>query len=111
MRHRKLIRWYSSRTVREALAREAVINGRISDAEAAKLLAEPVPDYEVIVFGPDMTPFLKLTEDGLKSDTTLAGKQSKQKIAPASVRLNKTSDGRTTGVVFFFPKKTTVSQM
>lgn len=100
------IRWYSSRVVREALAREAIINGKISEAEGAKLLAEPVNDYEIIVFGPDMTPFQKLTEDELKSGASLEGKQSKQKVAPISVRANKSANARTNSIVFFFPKKT-----
>ena len=100
------VRWYSSRVIREALAREAIINGRISEAEGAKLLAEPVIDYEIIVLGPDMTPFQNLTEDQLKSGSSLEGKQSKQKVAPASVRMNKGRDGRTNSIVFFFPKKT-----
>lgn len=100
------VRWYSSRVIREALAREAIINGRISEAEGAKLLAEPVTDYEIIVLGPDMTPFQNLTEDQLKSGSTLEGKQSKQKVTPASVRMNKGRDGRTNSIVFFFPKKT-----
>lgn len=101
-----IIRWYSSRVIREALAREAIIAGRISEAEADKLLAEPLADYEVIVFGSDMTPFQDLTEDQLKSASSLEGKQSKQKVAPASVRANKGPDGRTNSVVFLFPKKT-----
>lgn len=100
------IRWYSSRVVREALAREAVLNGRISEAQGAQLLAEPVTDYEVIVFGPDMTPFQILSEDQLKSETSLEGKQSKQKVAPATVRINKAPNGMVTGVIFLFPKKT-----
>jgi hypothetical protein len=104
------IRWYSSRIVREALAREAVLNGRITEAEATKLLAEPVADYEIIVFGPDMTPFQNLTEDQLKSDTTLEGKESKQRVAPASVRINKAPNGMTTGLIFLFPKKTSSGQ-
>jgi len=99
------IRWYSSRVIREALAREAIITGRISGEEADKLLAQPLADYEIIVFGPDMTPFQNLTEDQLKSASYLEGKQSKQKVAPASVRANKSPDGRTTSLAFLFPKK------
>lgn len=100
------IRWYSSRTVREALAREAILNGRISEAEGAKLLAEPVTNYEIIVFGPDMTPFQNLTEDQLKAASYLEGKQSKQKVTPASIRLNKAANGATSSLVFTFPEKT-----
>lgn len=101
-----IIRWYSSRVIREALAREAIINGRISEAQGDKLLAEPVTGYEIIVLGPDMTPFQSLTEDQLKSASYLAGKQSKQKVTPDSVRANKGPDGRTNSLVFLFPKKT-----
>jgi hypothetical protein len=100
------IRWYSSRVIREALERVAVMNGKISEEEGAKLLAEPVTDYEIIVFGPDMTPFQNLTEEQLKSASTLEGKQSKQKVAPSSVRMNKNPNGSTYSIVFYFPKKT-----
>jgi hypothetical protein len=100
-----IIRWYSSRVIREALAREAVVSGRISEAEGDKLLDEPVAGYEIIVFGPDMTPFQNLTEDQLKSASYLEGKQSKQKVAPSSVRANKGPDGRTNSLAFLFPKK------
>lgn len=100
------IRWYSSRVIREALVREAMLNGKISEQQAAKVLTAPVSDYEITLFGPDMTPFQTLTEDQLKSASYLEGKQSKQKTAPVSVRMNKTPGGRTYSVVFFFPKQT-----
>jgi hypothetical protein len=100
------MRWYSSRVIREALERDAVINGKISEAEGTKLLAEPVSDYEVIVFGPDMTPFQNLTEDQLKSASSLEGKESKQKVAANFVRVNKSPNGRAMSLAFIFPKKT-----
>lgn len=100
------IRWYSSRVIREALERQAVLNGRISEAEGAKLLAEPVNNYEIIVFGQDMTPFQNLSEQQLQSASSLEGKQSKQKVAPASVRMNKSPNGRTNSIVFSFPRNT-----
>lgn len=100
------IRWYSSRVIREALTRQGVINGQISEADGEKLLAAPATDYEITVFGPDMTPFQNLSEDQLKSVSYLEAKQSKQKVAPVSVRLNKNPRGRTSNLVFVFPKKT-----
>ena len=100
------IRWYSSRVIREALTRQAVINGQVSEADGEKLLSAPVADYEITIFGPDMTPFQNLTEDQLKSASYLEGKQSKQKVGPASVRLNKNPHSRTINLVFVFPKKT-----
>ncbi len=104
------IRWYSSRVMREALVRASVIKGQMSEADAAKFLAEPVTEYEVIVFGPDMTPFQALTEDQLKSDTYLDGKQSKQRVAPDKIQIHQGSNGKTDNVVFFFPKKTAGGQ-
>jgi hypothetical protein len=104
------IRWYSSRVIREALAREAILNGRISEADGAKLLAEPVTDYEITVFGPDMTPFQNLTEAQLKSESYLEGKESKQKVAPDSVRMNQSPNGQVRSVVFVFPKKTATGE-
>lgn len=98
------IRWYS-RVIREGLARQAVLTGRISEAEAAKLLAQQVTDYEIIVFGPDMTPFQNLTEDQLKSASYLESKQSKQKVIPTAIRFNKNQHGATDSIVFFFPKQ------
>lgn len=100
------IRWYSSRVMREALVREAVIKGQMSDAEGAKFLAEPIADYEVVVLGPDMTPFQNLTEDQLKSVASLEGKQSKQKVAPDKVEIHQGPNGKTDSLIFFFPKKT-----
>lgn len=101
------IRWYSSRVIREALVREAILNGKISEQEGTKVLTAPVGDYEITLFGPDMTPFQTLTEEQLKSASYLEGKQSKQKAVPASVRMNRTPGGRIYSLVFFFPKQTT----
>ncbi|HEV2287670.1 MAG TPA: hypothetical protein VGR81_01815 [Candidatus Acidoferrales bacterium] len=104
------IRWYSSRVMREALVREAVLKGQMSEADGAKFLAEPVTAYEVVLLGPDMTPFQSLTEDQLKSVSYLEGKQSKQKIAPIKIQIQQGANGKTANLIFFFPKKTASGQ-
>jgi hypothetical protein len=104
------IRWYSSRVMREALVREAVMKGQMSEADGARFLAEPVTDYEIIVLAPDMTPFQGLTEDQLKSDAYLEGKQSKQKVAPYKIQIHQGPNGKTDNIIFFFPMKTSGGQ-
>src|SRR5579864_5354751 len=54
-----LIRWSSSRTMREAVARSYVLRGSMKEDDADKALAEEPAEYQVSVSGQDMTPFLK----------------------------------------------------
>lgn len=100
------LRWNSSRTVREALVRDAILAGTMKEAEAPKYLSAPITDYEVVVIGPDMTPFGHVSEDELKAKGYLRGKQSKVKVGATSVQINRSSDGRqVTAVLFSFPRK------
>ncbi len=102
------VRWNSSRTVREALVRDAILVGNMKEADAPKYLSAPITDYEVVVIGPDMTPFGKISEDELKAKAYLRGKQSKVKVNATSAEITRSPDGRqVTAVMFSFPKKTT----
>ncbi|MGH9864669.1 MAG: hypothetical protein ACRD4H_04570 [Candidatus Acidiferrales bacterium] len=101
------LRWNSSRTVREALIRDAILSGQMKEADAPKYLGAPITDYEVVVLGPDMTPFGSISEDQLKSSSYLQGKESKVKVNPTSVQIDRGADGRqVTAVMFSFPRKT-----
>src|SRR3984885_4419757 len=51
-----LVRWSSSRTIREAVIRNLVLAGQMNDDAAAQELAKPVDSYEIVVAGPDMKP-------------------------------------------------------
>lgn len=100
------IRWNSSRTVHEALVRDAILSGKMKESDAAKYLSSPITDYEVLVVGPDMTPFQRATPDELKAKSSLRGKQSKVKVSPTNVNMVRSPDGgRLTAVVFTFPRK------
>ena len=80
--------------------------GQMKQAEAEKLMAEGVADYQVLVTGPDMTPFAKADEGALKAAAYLQAKRSKQKVAASTVQIQRSPDGQgVTAVLFSFPKK------
>lgn len=102
-----MVRWLSSRTMREALVRTAELSGQLKEADAATELSNPVEMYEVMVFGPQMDVFGAATESTLKESIALTGKKTKDKIPPATVNIQRTPDGKTIrAIVFSFPKQT-----
>ncbi|MFZ0878549.1 MAG: hypothetical protein WA002_03580 [Candidatus Acidiferrales bacterium] len=102
---RFVVRWASSRVMREAFVRAAVLGGQIKEADADKELAVPVTVYQVAVVGPDMTPFTKVDANELKAAAILETKRSKQKVPASEVTLQKGSDGKPNVVLFSFPRK------
>lgn len=101
------VRWNSSRTTREALVRDAVLSGQMKEDEATKYLSAPIVNYEVVVIGPDMSPFGSISEDDLKARAYLRGKQSKVKVNATSVQISRSTNGRQVAAVMFsFPRKT-----
>ncbi len=60
-----IVRWVSSRAIRQAMARAAVLRGA-SEADAEQILAQEPREYILVVLGSDMTPFAKADENGLK---------------------------------------------
>jgi hypothetical protein len=106
-----IVRWTSAQTMREALARDAVLNGRSSEAQAQQYVSQEPSSYEVVVYGTDMTPFAKETSDTLKSKAFIEVKPSKEKVNPSSVEIIKGTDGKNvTSVLFSFPKQGTNGQ-
>jgi hypothetical protein len=101
-----LIRWVSSRTIREAVLRSSVLSGKTKEGDAEKELAVPTDTYQVFVAGPDMKPFAGIDDDELKRGTLLLARKTKQKIAPSAVQIERTADGAgVQAIVFSFPKK------
>jgi hypothetical protein len=101
-----VVRWISSRTFREAMVRDRVLRGQMTEADAQADLAKPVEGIELAVLGPDMTPFESMDENALKNAASLVEKHSKTKLAPSEVRIQKTQDGsKVAGVLFVFPSK------
>ena len=97
-----LVRWVSSRTLREAWARSMVLQKQIS-AEAIEQHIPPVPgEYLLAVVGPSMDAFAHADDATLKSKSYL--EVNKQKISPAQVEIDHAQDGKISGVVFHFAK-------
>lgn len=103
-----IIRWNSAQTIRDAIARQAILNGRASQSQLQQYVDQQPNVYQVFVFGPDMTPFAQETNDTLKSKAFMEVKPSKEKIAAAQVEIVKSPNGGSiTGVLFSFPKQGT----
>jgi len=101
-----LLRWVSSRTIREAVLRTAVLSGRTKEEDAEKDLAHPIDTYQVLITGADMKPFEGVDDDELKRGTFLFTRKTKQRILPSSVQIERTADGKDVqSIVFLFPKK------
>ncbi len=101
-----VIRWNSAQTIRDAIARQATLNGKASQAQLQQYVDQQPTTYQVFVFGPDMTPFAQETADSLKSKAFMEVKPSKEKVAPAQVEIVKAPNGGSiTGVLFSFPKQ------
>jgi hypothetical protein len=105
------IRWASSRTVREALLRSAVLASTLKEDEAEKQLAQPAEDYQVLLSGSQMGAFQSAEEAGVKARTFLFTKKGKQRIEASKVEFQRTSDGKTLrSVLISFPKRTATGE-
>ncbi len=101
------IYWASSRVMREALARQDVIDARRTEAIAYKDVDQSLPDYLIAIAGEDMTPFVKNDEAYFQAHAFIQLKKAKQTISPTKVTYEKGPDEKTiTIAVFYFPKKT-----
>ena len=98
------VRWYSSRTVREAMARQREMNGTPAE-EARKSLEGEIDTYEVLLQSTNLAVFGKEGEAALKDHSYLMLKSSKDKIAPSKVTIIKGQGDRVAAVQFDFPRK------
>jgi hypothetical protein len=106
-----VVRWVSSRTIREAVSRSSVLAGRMKEEDAEKDLARPVETYEVLIAGADMEPFAGVDEEELKRGAVLVMRKGKQRIVAARVDIERAPDGRDVqAIVFSFPKKSSTGE-
>jgi hypothetical protein len=94
--------WQSSRVMRAATAREAVLHGKTVDVD--KYVAEPQTEYQVILRMADMTPFAQHDEKSFQDNAFLQTKKGKGKISPSHVVYEKNAQGSIQDAIFFFPK-------
>ena len=97
------VRWISSLTMRQALARASELDGKLSQADVEQYLAKIPADYQLALVGPNMSAFASVTEDSLKKDSYLETKSGKKKMAPVSVEIDRAGRGQSS-ITFDFPK-------
>ena len=101
-----VLRWVSSRTMRQAWVRGEVLQKRISENDTDKFLPPPSDDSQLLIVGRDMSFFTKLDEDTLRARSFLLRTKSKQIISPSAVQIVRLPDGKgIKGILFRFPKK------
>jgi hypothetical protein len=98
--------WYSSRVIRAASAREAVLHGVLRDSEVEKFTNTPQEEYEIALRMADMTPFIRKDAKFYQDNAILQMRRSKLNLPPNRVVYEDAATGRVKDVVFFFPKKT-----
>jgi hypothetical protein len=99
-----VVRWLSAHTMREALVRNAVLNGQMNQSQADTQLAQQSTAYQIMITGPQMVPFEQSTEETVKNAALLQLKKSKQKIQPEKVEFQRSPDGsKVTAVIIAFP--------
>lgn len=99
------VRWLSSRTMREALVRLQIMDGKLNQASGEQYVAQEPPDYQIVLFGPDMSPFANLDEAAIAKEAYIEMKKSKVKFAPSDVKIQRSADEKTIqAVTFSFPK-------
>lgn len=105
------VRWNSAQTIREALARNALLTNKIAEADAARFVAQEPAAYEIFVNGADMSPFTGATEEDLKANAFLDAKQSKQKVQPSQVTIERSPDKKKISFILFsFPRQAAANQ-
>jgi hypothetical protein len=96
------IYWQSSRVMRAATAREAVLHGEKVDVD--KYTSQPQDEYQIVVRMQDMTPFRQHDEKFFQDNAFLQMKKGKDKVSPTHVVYETNSAGLVQDAVFFFPK-------
>jgi hypothetical protein len=95
--------WWSARTIREALARQAVLKQQTTPESAEKSVASSPESYQVLVSAPNMAAIEAHGADALKDGAFIELKRAKKKIKPTSVVFQRAS-GKVIGAVFSFAK-------
>lgn len=98
--------WWSSRTIRAASCRQAVLRGAMTEADAEKLVAQVPDEYVVRVLGNNMSIFSERGEKAFESAAWLDLKKSKTKLTPTHVTFERNPQSeKIESVSFYFPKK------
>jgi|HubBroStandDraft_6_1064221.scaffolds.fasta_scaffold55579_2 hypothetical protein len=97
--------WWSSRTIRAASMRKAVLKGTMTEADAEKTVSNVPDEYMILVQGTNMQIFQHRGEEAFEKAAYIQLKKTKQKVYPTKVAFLKGGDGNVNGAVFYFSKK------
>jgi hypothetical protein len=101
------VSWASSRVMRAASARKAILHGSKTDVDVEKYANEPQEEYQIVLQSEDMAPFFRHDEKFFQTMAALEMKKSKQKISPSHVHFEHDEKGlMVTSATFYFPKQT-----
>jgi hypothetical protein len=95
--------WYSSRVIRAASARQAVLQGTMDQSAAQKFTDAPQAEYQIVLKMDDMTPFIKKGEKFYQQNAFLQMRRSRLNV-PANKVVYERLGTASEDVVFFFPK-------
>lgn len=104
------VRWASALTVRQAMARNAILKGT-PEEKADQFVTRQLDLYVISVQGTDMTPFSRIEEAALKQSSYLLVKKTKQKLTPDRVEIHRAPNSQNIfEVSFYFSKKTATGE-
>ena len=81
--------WWSSRTIRAASMRRAVLKGTMTEADAEKTVSNVPDEYMILVQGTNMQIFQHRGEQAFEKAAYLQLKKTKQKIYPTKVAFSR----------------------
>ena len=81
--------WWSSRTIREASARRAVLSGAATQEQADKMVSAPIDSYEILVNSPNMAIFQRRGEDAFKQARFCGRIRTKRSSLPRKWRFRR----------------------
>jgi hypothetical protein len=104
-----VVSWFSASTIREAMARKKELAGVSSD-EARKSLSAAPDTYQIMVQSANMRAFAQANEVDLKAQAFIILKNSKAKISPSRVVIQRSQTGQAAALFFIFDKKTATGE-
>ena len=97
-------RWVSSKIIREALVRQDILSGTMTEQQAATVVSQKLPAYEMVLFGQDLSPLGKLSDADAAQAAYIMGKETKVKAVAAQAKVERAPNGQVAAVIFAFPK-------
>lgn len=98
--------WWSSRTVRGASCRRAVLKGTMTEADLETQVAASPDEFMILVQSTNMRIFQLRGEKAFESVAYLQMKNTGLKLSPSHVVFTKGPEGETvSGAIFYFPKE------